>query len=97
MIIRNGIAVGDTRVFKLSSGEEFIASVSDIVGDIIYIRDAYRVVNTGGGPAIIPYSIIGRKDAEMPIMPSGLITYYPLDMDIEPLYIKAKTGLELPR
>lgn len=83
--------------FKLVSGEELIANVTERGGDTIHLKDPLLVV-IGQGPTglvanFMPWSIVAEGEIE--VEKHAIAAHFNVPKDVENNYIQNTTGLQI--
>ena len=92
------IAIQSTTVytFKLNSGEELIAKVTQSGGDFINIEEPVSIAPTQQGMQMIPSVFTADPKGVFRLNTSSIALYAETDDSIRMKYIEATTGIKIP-
>ncbi len=82
--------------FKLNSGEELIAKVTQSGGDFINIEEPVSIAPTQQGMQMIPSVFTANPKGEFKLNTSSIALYAETDDSIRMKYIEATTGIKVP-
>jgi hypothetical protein len=90
------LELGKVYTFKLNSGEEMIAKVTDSAGNWLTIQDPVSVAPGPQGLGLVPSMFTG--DLKEPIrLNISSVAFYALTEDgVKIKYIEATTGIQVP-
>jgi hypothetical protein len=90
------LELGKVYTFKLNSGEEMIAKVTDSAGNWLTIQDPVSVAPGPQGLGLVPSMFTG--DLKEPIrLNISSVAFYALTEDgVKMKYIEATTGIQVP-
>jgi hypothetical protein len=90
------LETGKVYTFKLNSGEEMIAKVTDYAGNWLTIQDPVSVAPGPQGLGLVPSMFTG--DLKEPIrLNISSVAFYALTEDgVKMKYIEATTGIQVP-
>ena len=92
----NNIKLNDIHTFKLTSGEEVIAKVTEIEQDYLVLTNPVSVAPGPQGLGLMQ-SMFTADPAESVRLNTNTVTIYaPTDASIKSKYIEATTGLVIP-
>ncbi len=92
------IALESNKVFtfKLNSGEELIAKVTQAGGDFIIIEEPVSIAPTQQGMQMIPSVFTANPKAEFKLNTSSIALYAETDDSVRMKYLEATTGIKVP-
>ena len=82
--------------FKLNSGEELIAKVTQSGGDFINIEEPVSIAPTQQGMQMIPSVFTADPKGVFRLNTSSIALYAETDDSIRMKYIEATTGIKIP-
>lgn len=92
------IALESNKVFtfKLNSGEELIAKVTQSGGDFIVIEEPVSIAPTQQGMQMIPSMFTADPKGEFKLNTSSIAIYAETDDSVRMKYLEATTGIKVP-
>ncbi len=92
------IALESNKVFtfKLNSGEELIAKVTQAGGDFIIIEEPVSIAPTQQGMQMIPSMFTADPKGEFKLNTSSIAIYAETDDSVRMKYLEATTGIKVP-
>jgi len=92
------IALESNKVFtfKLNSGEELIAKVTQAGGDFIIIEEPVSIAPTQQGMQMIPSIFTANPKGEFKLNTSSIAIYAETDDSVRMKYLEATTGIKVP-
>lgn len=87
----------DVYVFKLVSGEEVVARVSETLTDHLIIDHPLTLANTGNGVGLAPASFLSDTNEKIYLRVSAVSLSGTAAKQIRDAYIETVTGLKLPK
>jgi len=82
--------------FKLNSGEELIAKVTQAGGDFIVIEEPVSIAPTQQGMQMIPSLFTADPKGEFKLNTSSIAIYAETDDSVRMKYLEATTGIKVP-
>ena len=82
--------------FKLNSGEELIAKVTQSGGDFIIIEEPVSIAPTQQGMQMIPSIFTANPKGEFKLNTSSVAIYAETDDSVRMKYLEATTGIKVP-
>lgn len=82
--------------FKLNSGEELIAKVTQAGGDFIVIEEPVSIAPTQQGMQMIPSVFTANPKGEFKLNTSSVAIYAETDDNVRMKYLEATTGIKVP-
>jgi hypothetical protein len=82
--------------FKLNSGEELIAKVTQAGGDFIVIEEPVSIAPTQQGMQMIPSVFTADPKGEFKLNTSSIAIYAETDDSVRMKYLEATTGIKVP-
>jgi hypothetical protein len=82
--------------FKLNSGEELIAKVTQAGGDFIVIEEPVSIAPTQQGMQMIPSMFTADPKGEFKLNTSSIAIYAETDDSVRMKYLEATTGIKVP-
>jgi hypothetical protein len=82
--------------FKLNSGEELIAKVTQAGGDFIIIEEPVSIAPTQQGMQMIPSIFTADPKGEFKLNTSSIAIYAETDDSVRMKYLEATTGIKVP-
>lgn len=82
--------------FKLNSGEELIAKVTQAGGDFIVIEEPVSIAPTQQGMQMIPSVFTADPKGEFKLNTSSVAIYAETDDSVRMKYLEATTGIKVP-
>lgn len=82
--------------FKLNSGEELIAKVTQAGGDFIVIEEPVSIAPTQQGMQMIPSIFTADPKGEFKLNTSSIAIYATTDDSVRMKYLEATTGIKVP-
>ena len=82
--------------FKLNSGEELIAKVTQAGGDFIVIEEPVSIAPTQQGMQMIPSVFTADPKGEFKLNTSSVAIYAQTDDSVRMKYLEATTGIKVP-
>lgn len=82
--------------FKLNSGEELIAKVTQSGGDFILIEEPVSIAPTQQGMQMIPSVFTANPKGEFKLNTSSIAIYAETDDTVRMKYLEATTGIKVP-
>lgn len=82
--------------FKLNSGEELIAKVTQAGGDFIIVEEPVSIAPTQQGMQMIPSVFTANPKAEFKLNTSSVAIYAETDDSVRMKYLEATTGIKVP-
>lgn len=82
--------------FKLNSGEELIAKVTQAGGDFITIEEPVSIAPTQQGMQMIPSIFTADPKGEFKLNTSNIAIYAETDDSVRMKYLEATTGIKVP-
>ena len=90
------IKIGEIYTFKLTSGEEVVAKVLKIDGDLISLHDPVSVAPGPQGLGLMASMFTADPKADAVLNVTNVTIYAPTDSSVKAKYIEATTGLVVP-
>lgn len=90
------IKVNEIYTFKLTSGEEVVAKVLKIEGDLISLHDPVSVAPGPQGLGLMASMFTADPKADAVLNTNNVTIYAPTDASVKSKYIEATTGLVVP-
>jgi hypothetical protein len=87
---------GTVYTFKLNSGEELIAKVTQSGGDFIVIEEPVSIAPTQQGMQMIPSIFTADPKGEFKLNTSSIAIYAETDDSVRMKYLEATTGIKVP-
>ena len=82
--------------FKLNSGEELIAKVTQAGGDFIQIEEPVSIAPTQQGMQMIPSVFTADPKGQFKLNTTSIALYAETDDSVRMKYLKATTGIKVP-
>ena len=82
--------------FKLNSGEELIAKVTQTGGEFILIEEPVSIAPTQQGMQMIPSVFTANPKGEFKLNTNNIALYAETDDSIKMKYLEATTGIKVP-
>lgn len=82
--------------FKLNSGEELIAKVTQAGGDFIVIEEPVSIAPTQQGMQMIPSVFTANPKGEFKLNTSSVAIYAETEDNVKMKYLEATTGIKVP-
>jgi len=82
--------------FKLNSGEELIAKVTQTGGEFITIEEPVSIAPTQQGMQMIPSVFTANPKGEFKLNTTSIAMYAETDDSIKDKYLEATTGIKVP-
>ena len=82
--------------FKLNSGEELIAKVTQAGGDFIIIEEPVSIAPTQQGMQMIPSVFTANPKGEFKLNTTSIALYAETDDSVRMKYLEATTGIKVP-
>ena len=82
--------------FKLNSGEELIAKVTQTGGEFILIEEPVSIAPTQQGMQMIPSVFTANPKGEFKLNTTNIAIYAETDDSIKMKYLEATTGIKVP-
>jgi hypothetical protein len=82
--------------FKLNSGEELIAKVTQAGGDFIVIEEPVSIAPTQQGMQMIPSVFTANPKGEFKLNTTSVALYAETDDSVRMKYLEATTGIKVP-
>lgn len=82
--------------FKLNSGEELIAKVTQAGGDFIIIEEPVSIAPTQQGMQMIPSVFTANPKGEFKLNTTSVALYAETDDSVRMKYLEATTGIKVP-
>lgn len=82
--------------FKLNSGEELIAKVTQAGGDFIVIEEPVSIAPTQQGMQMIPSVFTAEPKGEFKLNTSSIAIYAETEDSVRMKYLEATTGIKVP-
>ena len=82
--------------FKLNSGEELIAKVTQAGGDFIVIEEPVSIAPTQQGMQMIPSVFTADPKGEFKLNTNSIALYAQTDDSVRMKYLEATTGIKVP-
>jgi hypothetical protein len=82
--------------FKLNSGEELIAKVTQAGGDFIVIEEPVSIAPTQQGMQMIPSVFTADPKGEFKLNTTSIALYAETDDSVRMKYLEATTGIKVP-
>ena len=82
--------------FKLNSGEELIAKVTQAGGDFIVIEEPVSIAPTQQGMQMIPSVFTANPKGDFKLNTSSIALYAETDDSVRMKYLEATTGIKVP-
>ena len=82
--------------FKLNSGEELIAKVTQAGGDFIVIEEPVSIAPTQQGMQMIPSVFTANPKGEFKLNTTSIALYAETDDSVRMKYLEATTGIKVP-
>jgi hypothetical protein len=82
--------------FKLNSGEELIAKVTQAGGDFIVIEEPVSIAPTQQGMQMIPSVFTADPKGEFKLNTTSIALYAQTDDSVRMKYLEATTGIKVP-
>ena len=91
------LEVGKVYTFKLNSGEEMIAKVSnEVTGNYIAVTDPVSVAPGPQGMGLVPSLFTADPDQSVTINTNSIAMYVETDDNVRAKYTQATTGIQVP-
>jgi hypothetical protein len=87
---------GTVFTFKLNSGEELIAKVTQAGGDFIEIEEPVSIAPTQQGMQMIPSVFTADPKGVFRLNTSSIAIYAETDDSVRMKYLEATTGIKVP-
>lgn len=95
MLIDKGVTVGEVVTFKLTSGEELVAKLTEETGDY-YKLSRPMVIGMGEkGPGLMPYLFTVHPDKEVKLSKNTVTVAEATDKTFADQFIQSTTGIKL--
>ena len=88
--------VGSTVTFKLNSGEELIAKLTQADGDWLEISAPVSVAPGPQGLGLVPSMFTAELDQEVIMYATAIAMIAPTRGEVKASYIKATSGIDVP-
>ena len=88
--------VGKVYTFKLNSGEELIAKVTEIADNLITVTEPVSIAPGREGMQMIPSMFTAEQGANVTLNTNNVSLIGITDDNIKDKYIEATTGIKLP-
>jgi hypothetical protein len=82
--------------FKLNSGEELIAKVTQSGGDFIVLEEPVSIAPTQQGMQMIPSVFTAEPKGEFKLNTSSVAIYAETEDSVRMKYLEATTGIKVP-
>ena len=82
--------------FKLNSGEELIAKVTQTGGEFITIEEPVSIAPTQQGMQMIPSVFTANPKGDFKLNTSSIALYAETDDSVRMKYLEATTGIKVP-
>ena len=82
--------------FKLNSGEELIAKVTETAGDFIVIEEPVSIAPTQQGMQMIPSIFTAEPKGEFKLNTNSVAIYAETEDSVRMKYLEATTGIKVP-
>ena len=82
--------------FKLNSGEELIAKVTQAGGDFIQIEEPVSIAPTQQGMQMIPSVFTADPKGQFKLNTTSIALYAETDDSVRMKYLEATTGIKVP-
>ncbi len=90
------LEVGKVYTFKLNSGEELIAKVTQAGGDFIVIEEPVSIAPTQQGMQMIPSVFTADPKEEFKLNTNSVAILAVTDDSVKMKYLEATTGIKVP-
>jgi len=90
------LKTNEVYTFKLNSGEELIAKVTQAGGDFIVIEEPVSIAPTQQGMQMIPSVFTANPKGEFKLNTTSVALYAETDDSVRMKYLEATTGIKVP-
>jgi hypothetical protein len=90
------LQLNTVNTFKLSSGEELVAKVISIDGDMIQLEEPLSIAPTPKGMQLLPSIFTGDEDSLVTLNLGLVVMTCPTAVGVKDKYLEATTGIQIP-
>lgn len=90
------LQLNTVNTFKLSSGEELVAKVISIDGDMIQLEEPLSIAPTPKGMQLLPSIFTGDEDSLVTLNLGLVVMTCPTAIGVKDKYLEATTGIQVP-